>query len=104
MNFVAEPHESIRHDKRKTMQRFTGDYCGDCDACGEYVEFALGVQTGREPVAMHFGPRGPEPILLRDVNLVTMMDDELDVKFGFDCPLCGGASKGRATCKSVHHQ
>jgi hypothetical protein len=83
------------------MSRFTGDFSGECEACGEYVEFAIGVQTGREPVAMHFGPRGAENITLSEFELLLMVDEELDVKFRFVCPLCGGESAGRAACKGA---
>jgi len=80
------------------MQRFTGEFQGECKSCGEHVEFALGIQTGRDPVAMHFGPGGPTPVELREVDLVLMVDEALDVKFRFACPLCGGESRGRTTC------
>ena len=43
------------------MSRFAGDFQGPCTACGEYVEFALGIRTDGPTVAMHFGPGGPQP-------------------------------------------
>ncbi len=83
------------------MPRYTGDYQGRCQACDEDVELAIGIQTDRAPVAMHFGPGGPQPVLLHDVQLVAMIDDSLDVKFTCTCPLCGGLTPGRATCRPV---
>lgn len=83
------------------MSRFTGDFNGDCEACGEYVEFAIGVQTGREPVAMHFGPRGAEQITLSEFELVLMVEEDIDVRFRFLCPLCGGESGGKASCREA---
>ncbi len=83
------------------MERFTGDYQGTCGACDEPVEFAIGVQTDRDPVAMHFGPGGPVAITLYDFKLITMIGDDLDVAFGFDCPLCGARSGGRTVCRTA---
>lgn len=83
------------------MQRFTGDYQGPCDFCDQPIEFALGFQIDREPVAMHFGPGGPTPVRIHDIRLVLMVDDQMDVEFRFDCPLCGGESTGRAVCARV---
>ncbi len=83
------------------MERFTCDYQGPCDSYAEAVEFAIGVQSDRDPVAAHFGPGGPVPVELRDVRLVTMIGDDLDVAFIFACPLCGEASKGRTTCRQA---
>jgi hypothetical protein len=80
------------------MARFTGDYQGDCTACSEPVELAIGVRTESSPVAMHFGPGGPRDVSIRDMQLAHMMDDRLDVRFEFACPLCGAWSTGRATC------
>jgi len=83
------------------MSRYAGDFQGPCTACGEYVEFALGIRTDGPPAAMHFGPGGPQPIELGDVKLVLMVDDKLDVKFDFKCPLCGESSAGRMTSNAV---
>ena len=83
------------------MARYAGDFQGTCTACDEYVELAIGVRTDRPPLAMHFAPGGPMEVLLRDVELATMIDDDLDVRFLFECPLCGGWSSGRATCRPV---
>ncbi|MBX3396647.1 MAG: hypothetical protein KF841_14900 [Phycisphaerae bacterium] len=83
------------------MQRFTGDYQGQCSVCDQPVEFALGIQTGRDPVGMHFGPGGAVPVVLRDVDLVVMIGDELDVKFRYDCPLCAAENDARTICRAV---
>jgi hypothetical protein len=86
------------------MARFSGDFRGVCAACGEYVEFAVGIDSGppeRAPIAVHFGPQGPVPIELREVNLVLMLDHNLDVKTQFCCPLCGQWAAGRLTCAQV---
>lgn len=83
------------------MQRFTGDYQGVCSACDEPVEFALGIQTDRDPVGMHFGPGGPVQVMLQDVELVLMVGDELDVKFRYSCPLCAAENEARALCRVV---
>lgn len=82
------------------MARYAGDFQGNCTKCDEYVEFAIGIRSGSDPVAMRFGPGGPSDVTLREVELVTMMDDVLDVRFEFQCPLCGEWSTGRATCRS----
>ncbi len=83
------------------MPRFTGDFHGKCEACDEYVEFAVGIQTDRPPVAMHFGPTGPGTVRLTDVELGVLVDDMADIRIRFQCPLCGGASTGRLTCRNV---
>lgn len=83
------------------MPRYAGDFQGRCNACDEYVELAFGVQTDRSPIAMHFGPSGPQPIEIKNFDLAIMLDDELDVKFEYTCPLCGKPSSGRVTCPAV---
>ncbi len=88
----------------RNMERFTGDYYESCACCNQPIEFALGIQIGREPIAMHFGPDGPTAVRLHDVRLLLMVDDDLDVTFRFDCPLCGGESNGRISCTRVHGQ
>jgi hypothetical protein len=50
---------------------------------------------------MHFGPSGPQPVELRDLELVTLIDDQVDVKFTFACPLCGNWAAGRTSCRAV---
>ncbi|MEE8170182.1 MAG: hypothetical protein V3T70_06510 [Phycisphaerae bacterium] len=80
------------------MPRFAGDFQGTCAACGEYVELAIGIQTDREPVAMHFGPDGPRSVAIRAVDLVSLVDEAANVNFSFDCPICGASSPGRVTC------
>jgi len=81
------------------VARFAGDYSGSCGACGEHVEFAVGIRPGTDPVALHFGPSGPAPIEIADLELKTMIDDALDVRLSFICPLCGQRSPGRITCR-----
>ncbi len=83
------------------MPRFAGDFQGPCTACDEYVELALGVRTDGPAIAMHFAPGGPQPVELDGFELVLMLDDALDVRFRFACPLCGGWSDGRVTCRAV---
>lgn len=83
------------------MPRYTGEFSGPCPACDEHIEFALGIRTDGPPAAMHFGPGGPTPVAVRDVQLMLMVDDRLDVAFRFDCPLCGAGGAGRATCSAV---
>jgi hypothetical protein len=83
------------------MSRYAGDFQGKCTACDEYVEFALGVSTGNDPVAMHFGPGGPTPVAIELLELGLMVEDEIDVRFRFMCPLCGRTSAGRARCREV---
>ncbi len=83
------------------MSRYAGDFQGTCKRCEEYVEFALGVSPGNDPVAMHFGPGGPTPVDVDQLELGLMVEDEIDVRFQYVCPLCGKASAGRATCKLI---
>ncbi|MCG8404898.1 MAG: hypothetical protein MI923_06845 [Phycisphaerales bacterium] len=83
------------------MPRYAGDFQGQCNACDEYVELAFGIRTDQSPVAMHFGPGGPQPIDIQDFDLALMLDDELDVTFQYACPLCGKTSSGRVTCPAV---
>lgn len=83
------------------MARFTGDFRGTCKACGEYVEFALGIRPGTDPIAMHFGPQGPSPIEVRDLTLDLMTDAELLVRVAFVCPLCEQRTDGRVTCRAA---
>ncbi|RIK68542.1 MAG: hypothetical protein DCC65_02815 [Planctomycetota bacterium] len=83
------------------MPRFTGDFQGKCEACDEYVEFAVGIQTDRTPVAMHFGPSGPQPVRLIDVELGILLEDTAEIRIRFECPLCGGDSSGKLTCRHV---
>ncbi|MCK6455362.1 MAG: hypothetical protein L6Q92_02350 [Phycisphaerae bacterium] len=83
------------------MARFSGDFQGPCGVCGEYVEFAVGVRTDGDPVALQFGPGGPQPIVLKDVEPELLVEDERRTRFRFQCPLCGEWSAGRATCRDV---
>lgn len=83
------------------VSRFAGDFQGSCKNCDEYIEFAVGVRPGTDPVAMHFGPGGPTPVELRDVELSQMIDDALDLRLHFLCPLCKKWSAGRMTCKQA---
>lgn len=83
------------------MARFTGDFRGPCASCGDYVEFAVGVDTAHEPSAFHFGPQGPIPVELRSVELLFMVESELDVRIQFRCPLCDQWSPGRLNCYAV---
>lgn len=81
------------------MARYAGDFQGKCAACDEYVEFAMGISPGNDPIAMHFGPGGPQPVELAGVELELMVEDEVTVRFKFVCPLCGQKSAGRTTCR-----
>ncbi len=83
------------------MSRFSGDFQGTCPNCDEYVEFAVGIQTDREPVAMHFGPGGPQPVELRDVQLALMVEDRADVNIRYACPICGSFADGSVTCRAL---
>lgn len=83
------------------MQRFTGDYTGTCPHCDEYIEFAVGIQTDREPMAMHFGPGGPQPVELKDVQLLLMVEDRAELTLRFACPMCGESADGRVTCRAI---
>jgi hypothetical protein len=80
------------------MARYSGEFQGSCAVCGEYVEFALGIDTQREPVAMHFGPGGPVAVDLRGLQLESMVDSRLAVKLEYQCPICGQWSGGRLSC------
>lgn len=83
------------------MTRFAGDFSGPCEVCGEPVEFAIGFRPGTDPLALHFGPHGPQPVELRDFALDLMVDETCDVRFRYVCPLCGAAARGKATCKAT---
>jgi len=65
------------------------------------VEFALGIDTQREPVAMHFGPGGPVAVDMRRLELALMVESKLDVKLQFQCPICEQWSAGRLTCEAA---
>ena len=88
----------------RAMHRYAGDFAGTCQVCEEYVEFALGVSPGNDPIAMHFGPGGPMPVEVDQLELGLMVEDTIDVRFRFVCPLCGGRSAGRATCRLVERR
>lgn len=83
------------------MSRMAGDFQGKCNACDEYVEFAVGIQTDRPPVAMHFGPGGPSNVQLSNLELRLMVEDSAEVDIEYLCPLCGMSSSGRLTCRVV---
>jgi hypothetical protein len=83
------------------LARYTGDYQGRCTACDEYVEFAVGIRPGTDPLAMCFGPGGPQPVEIEDLNLEIMIDDAMDVRFRYTCPICGRWSSARVTCRIV---
>jgi len=83
------------------MPRFAGDFQGTCTACGEHVEFALGIRTDREPTAVHFGPGGLQSVELRDLELTLLVEDDMHVKFDFICPLCSAWSAGRTRCRGI---
>lgn len=81
--------------------RYAGDFHGKCTNCDEYVEFAVGIRPGADPVAMHFGPGGPRATPIRSAELAVMVEDSLDLRFEFECPICEAWSRGRVTCRAT---